>query len=155
MQPLLAMHSKGKGMTSYWEVLGPVGGSVSIYDGPELFLREFAALSAKEATLLAAHWYQSEICNGGFNQFFGNSAGVLAPEAVAAFISIGMPAVRRTTATRPGLSSQDVRAESLADGQRNVGEVSAPAAAGPIGFASNASISARLVPMPVLAASWR
>jgi hypothetical protein len=77
--------------TSYWDVLGPVGDSVSIYDGPERFLREFAVLSAKEAPLLAAHWCQSEVCNGGFEQFFGNSAGVLAPEAVAAFVSIGMP----------------------------------------------------------------
>ena len=78
-------------MTSYWDVLGPVGDGVSIYDGPERFLREFAVLSPKEAALLAAHWCQSEICNGGFGQFFGNSAGVLASEAVLAFVSIGMP----------------------------------------------------------------
>lgn len=77
--------------TSYWDVLGPVWDKVSIYEGPELFLREFAALSAKESTLFAAHWCQSEVYNGGFGQFFGNSAGVLAPEAVAALVSIGMP----------------------------------------------------------------
>jgi hypothetical protein len=77
--------------TSYWEVLGPVGDSVSIYDGPEVFLREFAALSAKEATLLAAHWCQAEVCNGCFRQFFKNSSGVLAPEAIASFVSLGMP----------------------------------------------------------------
>lgn len=32
---------------------------------------------------------QSEICNGGFGQFFGNSTGVLAPEAVEGFREIG------------------------------------------------------------------
>ncbi|WP_369973953.1 DUF4375 domain-containing protein [Polaromonas sp. SP1] len=30
--------------------------------------------------LFAVHWCQSEICNGGFMQFFANSTGVLAPE---------------------------------------------------------------------------
>ena len=41
--------------------------------------------------LFAAHFAQSEICNGGFNQLFWNSTGVLAPEAVEGFQVIGMP----------------------------------------------------------------
>jgi hypothetical protein len=41
--------------------------------------------------LYAAHFSQSEICNGGFLQFFWNSTGVLAPEACEGFAAIGMP----------------------------------------------------------------
>jgi hypothetical protein len=41
--------------------------------------------------LFAAHWCQSEVCNGGFHQFFKNPSGVLAPEAAAGFQAIGMP----------------------------------------------------------------
>ncbi len=43
--------------------------------------------------LYAAHFCQSEVCNGGFTQFFWNSTGVLAPEAVEGFIAIGQPQV--------------------------------------------------------------
>lgn len=43
--------------------------------------------------LFAAHFCQSEICNGGFHQFFGNSTGVLAPEAVEGFREIGQAQV--------------------------------------------------------------
>jgi hypothetical protein len=39
--------------------------------------------------LFAAHFCQSEVCNGGFQQFFGNTTGVLAPEALEGFQEIG------------------------------------------------------------------
>src|SRR5581483_3806249 len=42
--------------------------------------------------LFAAHWCQSEVCNGGFHQFFYNPTGVLAPEAMDGFDAIGLPA---------------------------------------------------------------
>jgi hypothetical protein len=34
---------------------------------------------------------RTEVCNGGFHQFFSNSTGVLAPEAVEAYRAIGIP----------------------------------------------------------------
>lgn len=76
---------------SYWELVEPHWGVVSIYDGPEAFLSGFAAMSEASRHLFAAHWLQSEVCNGGFGQFFGNSTGVLAPEAAAGFRAIGLP----------------------------------------------------------------
>jgi hypothetical protein len=39
----------------------------------------------KAGYLYSAHWCQSEVCNGGFYQFFYNTTGILAPEAVSAF----------------------------------------------------------------------
>jgi hypothetical protein len=75
----------------YWAVVEPYAEAVSIYDGATRFLQEFAAIPLAARTLLAAHWCVSEVCNGGFHQFFSNSTGVSAPEAEEAFRSIGLP----------------------------------------------------------------
>ena len=60
-------------------------------DGPATFLREFRALPPGVGHLYAGHWCQSEVCNGGLEQFFHNTTGLLAPEALAAFHAIGIP----------------------------------------------------------------
>jgi hypothetical protein len=41
--------------------------------------------------LFTSHFCQSEVCNGGWLQFFMNSTGVLGPEAVKGFEHVGMP----------------------------------------------------------------
>jgi hypothetical protein len=76
---------------SYWDLVDPIWETVSIYDGPDVFLQQYAASPEPSRVLFAAHWCQSEICNGGFDQFFSNSTGVLAPEGAQAFRKIGMP----------------------------------------------------------------
>jgi hypothetical protein len=75
-----------------WRVLGPVWDTVSIYDGPDVFIEQFGRLSREQGHLLAAHWCYSEVCNGGFYQFFTNPTGVLAPEAALGFRAMGLPA---------------------------------------------------------------
>jgi hypothetical protein len=64
---------------------------VSIYDGPDTFLQQYNASPEPSRILFATHWTQSEVLNGGFGQYFSNSTGVLAPEAVVAFRALGMP----------------------------------------------------------------
>ena len=76
---------------SYWRFVEPIWDTLSIYDGGDVFLREFNKATEKQKTLFAAHWAQAEIMNGGLGQFFSNSTGVLAPEAAKAFEAIGMP----------------------------------------------------------------
>jgi len=76
---------------SYWDHIEPFWESVSIYDGPEEFLLGFTEMPEHAAHLLAVHWCASEVRNGGFHQFFFNSTGVLAPEAVTGFRAIAMP----------------------------------------------------------------
>ena len=75
----------------YWRYVEPIWDTVSIYDGGDVFLKQFSQATEKQKTLFAAHWTQSEIRNGGLGQFFSNPTGVLAPEAVAAFRELGMP----------------------------------------------------------------
>jgi len=76
---------------AFWKAIAEVGAVVSIYDGPVQFQREFIAVPPKSGHLFASHWCQTEVCNGGFRQFYANSTGVLAPEAVEAFKKLGMP----------------------------------------------------------------
>lgn len=79
------------GRQPYQVIISPHWKRVSIYDGGETFLREFVRTPEVQRNLLAAHWCQSEVMNGGFWQFFFNSTGVLAPEAARAFEAIGLP----------------------------------------------------------------
>jgi uncharacterized protein DUF4375 len=64
---------------------------IETYESPEVFLSTFAAVPREHGLLYAVWRCDWEICNGGFRQFFDNSAGVLAPEAVEGFIAVGQP----------------------------------------------------------------
>ncbi|MBV8917707.1 DMP19 family protein [Bradyrhizobium sp.] len=75
---------------AYRSAIEPFCDEISIYDGPKTFLKQFAAAPVEVGHLLAAHWCQSEVANGGLHQFFSNPTGVLAPEARAGFSSIGI-----------------------------------------------------------------
>ncbi len=74
----------------YWSVIEPYWRTVSIYDGPDEFNRQFRKLPPTAGHLFAAHWCQSEVRNGGLHHFFSNKTGVLAPEALAGFQAIGV-----------------------------------------------------------------
>ena len=76
--------------TDYWTLIKPVWDAISIYEGGDRFLSDFEKAPEVSRALFAAHWCQSEVCNGGFHQFYSNSTGVLAPEAIDAFARIGM-----------------------------------------------------------------
>ena len=77
----------------YWRLVEPVWESINIYEGPATFLTTLADAPVTSGLLFAAHWCYSEVCNGGLSQFFANSTGVLAPEAIRGFRAIRQPAV--------------------------------------------------------------
>jgi Domain of unknown function (DUF4375) len=80
-------------MSGYWKVVEPFWDLINIYDGPEVFRSTYDSAPKIAGLMFAAHFRQSEVCNGGFGQFFSNSTGVLAPEAVDGFRQIGQPQV--------------------------------------------------------------
>lgn len=84
------MDRRNRQPPAYWSLVEPVWDEISIYDGPKVFKRQFAGARPEAALLFAAHWCQSEVNNGGFEQFFSNPTGVLAPEALDAFGTIGL-----------------------------------------------------------------
>ena len=75
----------------YWQLIEPIWDQINIYDDPDIFFSSYKTVKESIGQLYAAHFAQSEICNGGFRQLFGNSTGVLCPEAVQGFNLIGMP----------------------------------------------------------------
>ncbi|MGI9244851.1 MAG: DMP19 family protein [Verrucomicrobiales bacterium] len=83
-------------------MIKPIWDEISIYDGADRFLQDFAKVPQRPRTLFAAHWAQSEAMNGGLGQFFSNPTGVLAPEAVDAFKSLGMPRAAATLSDAMG-----------------------------------------------------
>jgi hypothetical protein len=75
----------------YWKLIEPIWLPLnrSWDGGPQKFLREFGRVPRELGHLYAAHWCQSEVCNGGFQQFFSNTTGLVAPEALEGFRAIG------------------------------------------------------------------
>ena len=81
--------------STYWRVIEAAYRDVSIHDGPFTFSAFFNKYPVHVRHLLATHWCQSEIENGGFHQFFLNPTGVLAPEAMDGFHALGLDGVAR------------------------------------------------------------
>jgi hypothetical protein len=75
---------------SYWWHIDAAYREVNIYDGVEAFQASYAPLPGHIKDLVAAHWFLSEVANGGVMQFFINPTGVLAPECLAAFANLGL-----------------------------------------------------------------
>lgn len=73
----------------YFAVIEPVFLSVSIYDGPEKYERDVARFSKEQRYVLACHWYLGEVNNGGHDQFYDNSTGIVWKDAKDGFIGIG------------------------------------------------------------------
>ena len=85
---------------SYWRLIDPYWLSLneSWDGGPEAFLAAFGSAPLKVQHLYACHWCQSEVTNGGFHQFFYNTTGLLAPEALIGFSAIGAGELATITA---------------------------------------------------------
>ena len=108
----------------YRSLVATVWDAIDIYKDPAVFLATFHQARRECALLYAAYFCQYEVCNGGFYQFFHNSTGVLAPEAIAGFTAIGQtqiadvvrqamnvwdsPYVRDCDSRRDSLPSRDV-----------------------------------------------
>lgn len=86
----MAEQSNDRPGKAYWALVEPIWEKVSIYEEPDIFELAFRSAPKKAANLLAAHWCQSEVRNGGFHQFFMNPTGILAPEALEAFRAVGI-----------------------------------------------------------------
>jgi hypothetical protein len=66
---------------------------IDTYRGPAVFLETYGRVRREIGLLFATALCEFEVCNGGFHQFFDNSAGVLAPAAVEGFVAIGQPQI--------------------------------------------------------------
>ena len=90
-------------MGGYWSIVEPIWETINIYEEPAVFRQTFDSAPRESALMFAAHFCQSEVCNGGFGQFFWNSTGVLAPEAVEGFRAIGQTQIAEVVEIAMGL----------------------------------------------------
>src|SRR5882724_8537510 len=73
----------------YFVVIEPVFLSVSIYDGPLRYEEDLGKFSNEQRLILACHWYLSEVNNGGHDQFYYNSTGIVWKDTLKAFAALG------------------------------------------------------------------
>ena len=59
-------------------------------DDPIEFLEWFHGLTIPQQILFPTEWLCIEVYNGGFHQYFSNSTGLHAPEAVLGFRALGL-----------------------------------------------------------------
>lgn len=74
-----------------WRVIAPAYNALSLYDGADTVTQVLERLTLGQRALLAIHWCISETLNGGFDQFFTNSSGLLTDEVLIGFVRIGVP----------------------------------------------------------------
>jgi len=78
--------------STYWDILEPAW-NVQPYDwddDPEIFLSWFKGLTEPQRVLFPTHLLMAEVLNGGFHQYFTNSTGLHAPEAISGLRKIGL-----------------------------------------------------------------
>lgn len=64
---------------------------INFYDGYDRFREDYEQAPEIYRHLFCGYWCKYEVDNGGFKQFFWNSTGIIAPEAVSAFLAAGLP----------------------------------------------------------------
>lgn len=74
------------------QLIDPLWWSVSIYDGYEQYERDLTPFTKAQRAVFAIMWYEAEVCNGGHDQFFSNSTGIVWQDALAGFAMIGAAA---------------------------------------------------------------
>jgi len=64
---------------------------IDFYLGYERFRGDCESAPEAYRNLFCGYWCKYEVDNGGLKQFFWNSTGIIAPEAVSAFKAAGLP----------------------------------------------------------------
>ena len=74
---------------NYWNPLTAIWDEQP-YTEDEGFPDWFNGLTKVQQVLFPTYWLDVEVCNGGFHQYFTNSTGYHAPEAIAGFRELGL-----------------------------------------------------------------
>jgi len=77
------------GQDLFWAVVEPMWEDLDFYREQETAADFFAKASLAQGAMIAMWWCRSEVCNGGFDQFFFNSTGMIWSEALKGFRMVG------------------------------------------------------------------
>jgi hypothetical protein len=72
-----------------WLVIERLWDAADIYKDRQTLRSILDLVTPGQCAIYAIWWTQSEVDNGGFHQYFWNSTGIVAPEALAGFRLIG------------------------------------------------------------------
>ncbi len=72
-----------------WRIVSPLFQSVSIYDGNDKYISDLDKFSKQQKYIFAVGWYRSEVDNGGHDQFFFNSTGIVFQDALDGLKEMG------------------------------------------------------------------
>src|SRR5689334_19584479 len=72
-------------------IIEPVWWTAHIYGTLAIYEASLKSFSHSQRIIFALQWYQAEVDNGGHDQFYFNSTGIVWPDALAGFDAIGVP----------------------------------------------------------------
>lgn len=72
------------------EIIDPVWWTGNIYDGPAEYSKSLVSFTKEQRLIHAIIWYTAEVNNGGHDQFYSNSTGIVWKDALAGFREIGL-----------------------------------------------------------------
>ena len=99
-------------MTKYWAVIEPFWNDLPT-DSPAAYLDFYDSLPPVARNLLTTRWVFSEVSNGGFHQLFTNPTGLLVPEAIGGFRSMGLADLADITASACSFFAQPYPREQV------------------------------------------
>ncbi len=73
-----------------FKIIEPLWWSVSIYDGEKQYVNDLKKFTLAQKYVFAIEWYIAEVNNGGHNQFYYNSTGIVWEDAMKGFEVIGL-----------------------------------------------------------------
>ena len=77
------------GDTLVWAVIEPMWDDLNFYEDWGRVEKFMKAVTPGQGAMISIWWCESEVCNGGFEQFFSNSTGMLAEPALKGFRLVG------------------------------------------------------------------
>ncbi len=78
-----------KGKYDAWDLILPFWYKVNVFEGLETYNKDTELLTDAQRRFIALQWYDSEVCNGGHDQFFRNSSGIVWKDALEGMKMIG------------------------------------------------------------------
>ena len=71
-------------------IIEPLWWSVDIYQSDTVYLTGLKSFSENQQYIFSIQWYIAEVNNGGHDQFFSNSTGIVWKDALKGFEKIGL-----------------------------------------------------------------
>lgn len=73
-----------------YTIIEPVWWCINIYDGEEAYKKDLEQFNTEQKHIFAIEWYIAEVNNGGHDQFYFNSTGIVWEDAMQGFEAVGL-----------------------------------------------------------------